>query len=155
MFSIAVAVSALAVGGTYASFTASDSDSGTVTAAAGGDIRLNTLKSVDEVVWNGGGCVADRVAPGDTCEATVTVHNDGAMALHYEVIDLGSACFAVSHDPPVDATGGDADGITPRFLVPGETESIGASVEVIDDNACQGVTSLVGIQVNGSTSPLP
>jgi hypothetical protein len=148
--SMLVAVSAtVSIGASLASFTDSGTDSGTVIAGTA-DIRLNTLKGVNEVVWSGVGCVSDTMAPGDVCTATLAVHNDGNLALDYEVTDLETACFDVSHDPSIDSTGGD-DGINPGHLAVGETESIPASVELLDDDACQGASASVGIMVVGTS----
>jgi predicted ribosomally synthesized peptide with SipW-like signal peptide len=145
---ISAVLATVSIGGALASFTDSQSDSGTVTAGSV-SIRLNTLKGVNEVTWNGGGCVSDTMAPGDVCTATLAVHNDG-LAIYYEITDLETACFDVSHDPPIDSTGGD-DGINPGHLAPGETESVAATVEVVDDNACQGASASVGIMVVGTS----
>ena len=157
LFSVAmiVAVSTtVTIGASLAAFTDSGTDSGTV-AAGTAEIRLNTLAGVNEVVWSGIGCISDTLGPGDICSATLSIHNDGSLALFYEVTDLETACFDVSHDPPVDSTGGD-DGINPGHLAPGEAESVTAYVEVVPDDPCQGTSAAVGVAVTGTTAdPTP
>lgn len=153
VLSIAVASIALASGAVYATFTDADSDSGSVTAGTA-EIRLNLTRGLNEVIWSGVGCSSDNLAPGDTCSATLTVFNDGNLGLYYAIEDLGTACFTVTHDPPLDPVNG-GDGTNPGYLPgnPAEHETITAHVQVVDLDVCQGSTALVGIRVNGSTSP--
>lgn len=153
VLSIVIASFALASGVVFATFTDADSDSGTVSAGTI-DIRLNTLKGVNEVVWTGVGCTSDNLAPGDVCTANLNVFNIGSLDLWYEVVDLETPCFDVSHTGPQDTNNG-GDGNTPGFMPGGggDLEVIAASVEVVDDPGCMGASALVGIQVNASSSP--
>lgn len=155
LFFIALALGMLAAGGVYAPFTDSDSDSGTVTA---GDIsiRLNTLKGVNEVVWDMPGCVRDNMSPGHVCTATLTVHNDGSVWLEYTVSTIETPCFDVSFTGPFDTANG-GDGNNPGRLPPGDAdpETIVATVAVVDDDACQGAHASVGITVTASSIPTP
>jgi len=148
---ITLALGLVVLGATYAPFTDTDAESGDLTA---GDIvlRLNTLKGVYEINWDGPGCVSDNMSPGDTCIEEVEVHNDGTVALYYDIVDLETPCFNVEHDPPIDTTLGD-DGIDPGHLAPGETETIDIEVTLSDAEACNGASASVGIQVNASTEP--
>lgn len=163
VLSISVAVSALAFGSTYAAFTASDTESGSV-AAGKAEIRLNTLAGVPEMSWNVSlTCQSDNMGPGDVCEDDVNVFNDGSVTLFYTITDNDALpCFDVSHDPPVDTKNG-GDGNTPFKLPPPvapfatagtrEIERIRARVELLNVSGCEGATASVGIQVIGSTSP--
>lgn len=152
---IALGLGVVAIGGMYAPFTDTGADSGDVTA---GDIsiRLNTVKGVNEVVWDIPPCVSDNMAPGDVCSASLTVRNDGSVWLEYTVSAIETACFDVSFTGPFDTSNG-GDGNTPGTLPGGNTEAetISATVTLVDDDSCQGATASVGISVSATSIPTP
>ncbi len=153
---VALAVGVMSVGGIHAPFTDTASDSGTVTAAGGISIRLNTLKGVDEVVWDILPCVSDNMAPGDVCLANLGVRNDGSSWLTYAASTIETACFDVAFTGPFDTSNG-GDGNTPGTLPAGNTEAetISASVTLVDDDSCQGTSASVGIMVTAVSIPTP
>jgi hypothetical protein len=176
LLSMLVALSALAFGSSYAAFTASDTETGSVAAAAAGtaEIRLNTLTDATpsgafELVWDDVTCPdSGNMAPGfdHRCQATISVYNDGSLMLYYTITDLESLpCFDVAHEPPIDnRDGGDGIGAANTFklppMTPGfdgvgtrEVESIRASVTLSGANECQGASGFTGLRVDASTTP--
>jgi len=142
----------------YAPFTDTGADSGDVEA---GDIeiRLNTLKGFNEVVWDIPPCVSDNMAPGDVCSDTLTVHNDGSVWLTYTVGVIETACFDVAFTDPFDtSTTGDPHGPAHAGKLPPndiEPETIAATVTLVDNDDCQGVSASVGITVSATSIPTP
>ncbi len=155
LFFIALALGMLAAGGVYAPFTDSGTDSGDV-AAGNIEIRLNTLKGTNEVVWDIPPCMSDNMSPGHVCTATLTIHNDGSVWLEYTVSTIETSCFDVSFTGPFDTANG-GDGNNPGRLPPGDAdpETIVATVAVVDDDTCQGAYASVGITVTAASILTP
>ncbi|HLF99258.1 MAG TPA: TasA family protein [Acidimicrobiia bacterium] len=158
----AAAIAAVVTGGAFAPF----SDTGT----AVGGVQAGTLEVSVDGDGDGGSLVFDsedwcdaNMAPGDVCEADVTVVNTGSLSATYvaSIADDESACFT--------------PGITPAFeaaLEPGHAElpddptedhdagdshtgTVTITLDSTAGNECQGASTTVTFTVDATQSATP
>jgi hypothetical protein len=153
---LALILSLAVASGGYSAFSASGSDSGTVSA---GDLKIRLGILADhggELVFIN--CSAGNMAPGDECSAGIHVRNQGTVDLQYDAFPNNGSepCFNVSLVGPVKQTG--SVNPTPGVLLAGSPEDrdlITVKVSVQDDNDCQGKTAEVGLMVEAVSLPHP
>lgn len=152
---IGAVLAVFAAASTFAAFTSSDTDSGTVTAGTA-TIRLQgTAATPGEITFGPGaaGCPVN-LAPGNSCVATVTVTNEGSLAVVLTPdpttdIDVSTTDTV---DPagctPADWSASAGTFVDPN-LDPGESTTFELTVTLdgAANNGCQGETATVEVTV--------
>lgn len=152
---VALAAAVLMVGGLYAPFTDTDSDSGTITAGTVSIVVLGTETSLDFELVSDPGTDCDAVFPGDACTDVVLVTNTGDVKVTLSAPsatesgdletcgdgDQLSTAFAPTYTPNVTKIG--VGGVA-TFTV--TTTFLASSTQALTDD-CQGDTGTVEVTV--------
>ena len=154
---IGAVLAVFATASTFAAFTTSDSDSGTVTA---GDVEIDVHGTDNPgLVFNDpiASCPSP-MAPGDSCTATVTVENIGSLPVQL-IPDPPTASVVTSESlVPAGCTDGDWSAVASffddAFLDPGDIANFTVTVtlDALANNGCQGETATVTVTVDAEST---
>ena len=153
LLAIGAATAFMVGGGTFAPFTDTDFDSGTITALGSVDITVAGTGTLDfELVASTTDC--DAIVPGDACDDVVTVTNNNATTVTITaptVVESGDLETCGDTDSLSTVLGALSDPQSNGSLVLGgneaETFTVTTTLEGTADNTCQGDTGTVTVTV--------
>ncbi len=153
---IGAVVGLFASAATFAAFTSSDTESGSVTA---GSVTIDVFGSPGSALSFDPGATGcpTALAPGDTCTETVNVTNNGTLPVTISLAPGSPSISIVDSIAPAGCAAGDWSTLAGAFgdstLAPGQTTTFTLDVTLLSAavNGCQGETATVTATVDATS----